>query len=281
MLKQRCIPANLQSPVEPVKPEPKKVKRCFRTNVLDEQQEFLTLHTEINPDQQVIFERTLTGLKIANAKDLSFASYKRAAIQQQRIVRKSREEHNVYMEIDRPEEEEFSIDQIYKLYVQLKKAGLVKFDPIRADPAEWIQQFEMLATKCGLKSSEALFTMMAYFLERNPLEYLRHLRTTGDEGLDYISFREKFILNFASYKSLKIQKAFGYQFVDGDLVDYAKKKFELIEQVFPELSEFDKIRSVIAGMNRKNLIDHFSINMAPTKDQFLIKVTELALGIPH
>lgn len=284
VLKQRCIPVNLRhSTIASLK---EKVKRSSRPCELDEQKEFLALHHTIHPNQQVIFERTRSGLRIAkDIRQVSFASYKRTAAQQQvrTKCRSFKAQDADLAEIDDLIQEDpdvLSVHQMYVLYVELKRAGLQRFDPIQADPAKWIHKFETLTAKYGAKSSDWLLTVVAYFLERTPLDYLKYLRAQSP-AIDYATFREQFIRSFASCRALKIQEAFSYQFIDGDLVDYAKKKFDLIESVFPNFTALDKIRSVIAGMNRKSLIDYFSINMPQDKNAFITKATELTLGIPH
>lgn len=266
MLKQKCTPANLPFQLTIISKEKKKRTKCTtKTSVLDEQQEFLNLHHSLYPNRKLILEQTRNGLRFAEDKRPS-AAKKRAG---------AAEVNNNQFAEQVP-----SINQIYELYVKLRSAGITKFDPLRANTVEWMSKFETLVSNCGQESDELLFTLVPYFLEPTLLDYLKFMREQV-HSMNWPSFREQFLLTFSSFKSEKIQEAFGYQYKDGDLVDYAKKKFELIDRVFPDLSDFDKIRSVIAGMNRKYLIDHFSLNMAHDKDEFIIKVTELALGIPH
>lgn len=276
MLKQQCIPGNLKNLVEFCAQNRR--KRCYRFDVLNEQKEFLALHRNLYPDQQVIFENLRSGPQLPN--EITFASYKKLSVAHKKAKTNGRPLKQA-SPAKTNDADVLSLNQIYGRYAELKKAGLTRFDPIRADPADWMDKFETFTAKHGQESSESRLTIVPYFLEHEPPKYLEYYWRAKKNSSDFKTFRERFVQEFASYKSREIQKAFSYQFNDGDLVDYTKRKFKLIERVFPDLSEFDKIRSVIAGMNRAHLIEHFSVNMAPNKDQFMIKVTELELGIPH
>lgn len=280
VLKQKCVPANM--PLYLAGNEKKKrIKRVFKRSVFDEQQEFLNLHQNINPNHLVILEPTRNGPRVAKMKLTEVDHRVRGQSEKGKDPAGNQLDGRTDANNNNQSPELPSINQLYECYVKLKKAGLTKFDPIREDPIEWLNKFERLVSNRSHESDDELrFTILPYFLEPTPLDYLKHMRAKADR-LDYRAFREQFILTFSCYKSQKIQEAFTYQYQDGDLVDYAKKKFELIDNVFPELSDFDKIRSVIAGMHRKHLIHHFSLNMARDRDEFIIKVTELALGIPH
>lgn len=177
--------------------------------------------------------------------------------------------------------EEFNLPGINNLVELFKSEGLLTFDPIRMLVTLWISKLEILILKHNVLNYSLL--IIPSFLEKVSRSYFNYLKST-ERNFDFNKFKERFICKFRSFRILKINEAMDYKLKDQmGLVDYVKKKKDLIKYVFPEMCTIDVLNLVIAGMEDKRLIDIFSAEIYHDYESFIdqVKVFDAFNTVPE
>lgn len=172
----------------------------------------------------------------------------------------------------------FDVDDVYESTKILEEEGLEVFNPINCHVSVYITKLEKLLAKHRLLNSA--MDIIPHFLETVGNQYLNHIKHTK-EHVDFEQFKSLFIQKFRSFKSLKINEALAYVYEGGCLLEFTRKKIELVQYVFPKMEPADVIAICIGSFNNKDLIEAFSKSAHKDISEFTAKVGLMRLKFPN
>ena len=172
----------------------------------------------------------------------------------------------------------FDVDQVYESTKILEAEGLEVFNPINCHVSVYITKLEKLLAKHRLLTSA--MDIIPHFLETVGNQYLNHIKHTK-EHVDFEMFKSLFVQKFRSFKSLKINEALAYVYESGCLLEFTRKKIEMVQYVFPKMDSSDVISICIGSFNNKELIEAFSKSAHRDIHEFIAKVGLMRAKFPN
>lgn len=97
-------------------------------------------------------------------------------------------------------------------------------------------------------------------------------KTRLDPKITWPDFKGSFISFVNHFKVLKIKEERELIYRGGSLTKFVTEKYERLNEVYPELSELLKIRTIVASFNDDELIKEFSKLISNNLNQFMINV---------
>lgn len=172
----------------------------------------------------------------------------------------------------------FDVDDVYESVRTLEEEGLEVFNPINCHVSVYITKLEKLLAKHRLLGSA--MDIIPHFLETVGNQYLNHIKHTKEQ-VDFDQFKSLFIQKFRSFKSLKINEALAFVYEGGCLLEFTRKKIEMVQYVFPKMDPADVIAICIGSFNNKDLIEAFSKSAHKDIGEFTAKVGLMRLKFPN